>query len=123
MEGEKKFVDVLVAKAEKYVDLVYEVSGVFPNEERYGVTSQLRRSAMSVVLNIIEGYARRRDKVYVHFLEISYGSLKESKFLLNFSKRHNYIKNEKKYLEAISFSDEIGAMLWKTIQIKKSNIK
>jgi four helix bundle protein len=80
---------------DEYVHLVYKLARKFPQEELYGVTSQLRRSALSVMLNYIEGFARIRNAVQKNFLEISYGSLKESKYLLNFS-----------------LVEEIGAMLW-----------
>ena len=100
---------------DQYVWGVYQVSKVFPNEEIYGITSQLRRSAMSVILNYIEGFARKGDKQYVNFLKISYGSLKESKYLLFFVYREKFIrKNE--YDKLIKLSEEIGAMLWTTIK-------
>ena len=70
---------------DEYVHFVYRLTMKFPRDELYGVTSQLRRSALSVILNYIEGYARKRDKVHKNFLEISYGSLQESKYLLDFS--------------------------------------
>ncbi|PJB19449.1 four helix bundle protein, partial [Candidatus Falkowbacteria bacterium CG_4_9_14_3_um_filter_36_9] len=60
-----------------------KITRSFPKDELYGITSQLRRAALSVILNYIEGYARKRDKVYKNFLEISYGSLKEAKYLLH----------------------------------------
>jgi len=100
-----------------YVKKVYYISKSFPKDERYGVTSQLRRSAMSVILNYIEGYARRRGedcKTYKNFLEISYGSLKESKYLLYFSYTEKYI-DENKYNELMALSEEIGKMLWSVI--------
>ena len=84
------FHDELKAKMDNYVHLVYKLTKNFPKEELYGVISQLRRAALSVILNYIEGYARKKDKVYKNFLEISYGSLKESKYLLS---RGNYETN------------------------------
>lgn len=50
-----------------FVHLVYDLSRRFPQEELYGVTSQLRRAALSVILNYIEGYTRKGDKVYSIF--------------------------------------------------------
>jgi len=93
-----------------YVHLVYDLTKDFPREELYGVTSQLRRSALSVVLNYIEGYARARDKVHKNFLEISYGSLKESKYLLHFSLIEKYI-SKSDYDKTVKLAEEIGAML------------
>lgn len=98
-------------KMDNYVHLVYKVSKNFPREEMYGTTSQLRRATLSVILNFIEGYARIRSKVYKNFLEISYGSLQESKYLINFSFKENYI-SENDYAKLNEMADEIGAMLW-----------
>src|SRR3989344_3974575 len=79
----------------------YTTTKNFPKEEIYGLTSQLRRSSLSVILNYIEGYARQRKAVLRNFLEISYGSLKEAKYLIYFSCRQKYISHddEKRLLE------------------------
>ncbi len=98
-----------------YVHLVYKITKSFPRDELYGVTSQLRRSALSVILNFIEGYARIRDKVQQNFFDISYGSLQESKYLLEFAYKENYM-TEEDYLQSSKLADEIGAMLW-TIKV------
>ena len=100
---------------DEYVHFIYAVTRKFPREETYGVTSQIRRSSLSVILNYIEGYARMRDKVHKNFLEISYGSLKESKYLLAFSLVENYL-NKFDYDRANELAEEIGAMLWSTKQ-------
>ena len=114
--GTKKlFHQELKIKMDKYVHLVYSVARNFPREEMYGVTSQLRRSALSVILNYIEGYARGGDKVYKNFLNISYGSLKESKYLLHFSLVENYL-NQEDYQKAMALAEEIGAMLWRSLK-------
>jgi len=101
----------------QYVKYVYRVTKNFSKDELYGVTSQLRRAALSVILNYIEGYARRKGyncKVYKNFLEISYGSLKESKYLIYFSYTENYI-NRENYNGLIKLADDIGGMLWRTM--------
>jgi four helix bundle protein len=106
-----QFHDELKSKMDEYVHLVYTLTKKFPKEELYGAISQLRRSALSVVLNYIEGYARGREKVYKNFLEISYGSLKELKYLLHFSLIEKYM-TETNYEKSIKLADDIGAMLW-----------
>lgn len=102
---------------DEYAHFVYKLTRAFPKDEIYGITSQLRRSSVSVILNYIEGYARIKDKVHKNFLETSYGSLKESKYLLHFSFVENYLL-EKDYNKAIKLAEEIGAMLWGTIRNK-----
>ena len=89
-----QFHDELKLKMNEYAHLVYKFTSNFPRQELFGITSQLRRAAVSVVVNYIEGYARIRNKVYKNFLEISYGSLKESKYLLHFSLVEGYLTQE-----------------------------
>lgn len=108
------FHDELKLVMHQYVRLIYRLTKKFPKEELYGTTSQLRRAALSIILNYIEGYARRRGdncKVYQNFLVTSYGSLKESKYLLFFSFEEQYIASEE-YEEALFLNDKIGKMLW-----------
>ncbi len=115
------FYDILKIKMHEYVKHVYKISRGFPREELYGITSQLRRAAISIILNFIEGYARRRGdncKVFKNFLEISYGSLKETKYLIYFSFTENFI-NKKDYESLIKMGDEIGKMLWNIISRNK----
>lgn len=111
--------DKLKIKIHSYVKDVYKITRKFPVDELYGVTSQLRKASLSVMLNYIEDYARRRSnscKIYRNFLDISYGSLKESKYLIYFS--YTDINN-KDYNNLVNNNDEIGKMLWSTI----TNIK
>ena len=103
---------------DQYVHVVYALSRKFPKEEMYGSVSQLRRAALSVNLNYLEGYARMKDKVYINFLEMSYGSLKESKYLLKFALEEKYIELTE-YSKAKGLAEEIGAMLWGIFDKKK----
>ena len=111
MDNENTYHKKLRARMDEYVHFVYKLTRKFPREELYGVTSQLRRSALSVMLNYIEGFARMRNAVQKNFLEISYGSLKESKYLLDFSLAEEYL-SKSDYEKAIKLAEEIGAMLW-----------
>ncbi len=56
---------------------IYRITAKFPNEERYGLTSQIRRSAVSIPSNIAEGYGRKTTLDYIRMLYISYGSVCE----------------------------------------------
>ena len=105
-----QFHDELKSKMDKYTHLVYRLTKKFPKEEIYGIISQLRRAVLSIILNYIEGYARGRDKIHKNFLEISYGSLKESKYLLHFSLVENYL-SKSDYEKAMKLAEDIGAML------------
>lgn len=110
-----KFHEKLKVLMDQFVHCVYDISIKFPNEERFGIISQIRRASLSVILNYIEGFARKRKAVTKNFLEISYGSLKETKYLLYFSYRRKYLK-EKEYKEALNKAEEIGKMLWGIIR-------
>ncbi len=101
----------LKLKIDDYIHLVYEATRNFPKEELYGVTSQLRRAVISIMLNYVEGYARNRNKVHKNFLEISYGSLKESMYLLEFCLKESYLKQQD-YNKISVIGNEIGAMIW-----------
>jgi len=109
------YFEKLKIKMNSYAHLIYKLTKSFPKEEVYGITSQLRRASLSVVLNYIEGYARRRTAVKLNFWEISYGSLKESKYLLEFSNEEGLINNQN-FKEADALAEEIGAMLWTALK-------
>jgi len=70
--------------------LIYTLTAGFPRDELYGLTSQMRRSAVSVPSNIVEGCARESLTEYLRFLEIAFGSLKELHYQFDLSRRLNY---------------------------------
>ena len=113
-----EFHEKLKKLMDEYAHLIYKSTKKFPKEEIYGIISQLRRCSLSVILNYIEGYSRFKKKVIINFLEISYGSLKESKYLLNLSYKEKLI-SEKEYKKLLILSEEIGAMLWTDIKNKR----
>ena len=73
---------------------------------------------MSVVLNYIEGFARFRPAQKIQFYEISYGSLKELRYLIYFSFIENYL-NQENYNKLTEMADEIGKMLWSELELFK----
>lgn len=117
-----RFHDALKTKTDIAVHKIYKLTRNFPREEIYGVTSQLRRAALSVMLNYIEGFARINNNVYRNFIEIAYGSLKETKYLIYFSYTEKYI-SKRDYDETMALLEEIGAMLWKLLKGKKEDCK
>jgi len=62
-------------KAIEYADDVYTITRAFPDDERFGLTSQMRRAAVSISSNIAEGTSRHSRDDYAHFLEIATGSI------------------------------------------------
>ena len=64
-------------KARLLNKMIYDLTRSFPSQEAYGLTSQIRRSSISVSSNIAEGSGRNSDTDFAHFLEIAYGSLME----------------------------------------------
>ena len=74
--------------------LVYRVTAGFPREELYGLTSQIRRAAVSVSSNIVEGCARDSQSDYLRFLYIAFGSLRELHYQLSLSKRLGFLCNQ-----------------------------
>jgi four helix bundle protein len=66
---------------------IYKETEAFPVSERYGLQSQIRRAAVSMAANIVEGSARRSIREYVHFLNVATGSTFETRYLLSLSTR------------------------------------
>ena len=71
-----KNLDVWI-KSMDLVETIYKLTQTFPDAEKFGLTSQMRRAAVSIPSNIAEGAARKGDKELIHFLHIALGSLSE----------------------------------------------
>ena len=81
-------------KAVEMVTLVYELTKQFPSDERFGLTSQIRRAAVSIPANIAEGAARQTDKEFHQFLSIAQGSSSELETELLIARNLGYLKTE-----------------------------
>lgn len=87
--------------ADELAVLIYDVTRDFPKSEMYGLTSQMRRAAVSVPSNIVEDCARESQAEYIRFLDIAFGSLRELSYQYSLAKRLGYAKNsEASHLES-----------------------
>ncbi|MEO8378694.1 MAG: four helix bundle protein [Acidobacteriota bacterium] len=97
-------------KSIDWLEMVYRVSQHFPPEERYGLTSQLRRAAASIPENIAEGAARSGTGEYFQFLSVASGTLAEAETFLILSVRLGPLKQEQA-TPLQEQADAIGRML------------
>jgi len=92
------------------VILIYRLTDSFPKEEMYGLTSQMRRSAVSIPSNVSEGRRRLTKPEFTHFCRITFGSASELETQLEISERLNFGKSELRN-ECKSLLDEVMKML------------
>lgn len=106
---------VVWQKAHKLVLMIYSVTKGFPNEEKFGLTSQMRRAATSTPTNIAEGCGKSTQKDFAHYLDIAFASMQEVQYL-------SFLSFELKYLDNLAYSNlensitEVKAMLAGLIQ-------
>lgn len=107
----QKFQDLIVwQKAHKLVLGIYKETKNFPKEEVYGITSQIRRSAVSVAANIVEGYRKKGKKDKMRFFNISEGSIDETKYFLILSNDLEFI-DKTVFEKLFDLADEISRLL------------
>lgn len=107
----QNFRDLIVwQKAMDLVEAVYGATSSFPADERFGLTSQIRRAVVSVPSNIAEGQGRRSSTEFVHFLSIAHGSLREVETQLLIAVRLKYL-DDSGAEDAFAVSDEVGRLL------------
>jgi four helix bundle protein len=97
-------------QAVDFVVSIYKLTECFPKEEKFGLTSQIRRAAVSIPANIAEGAARQSYKEFAHFLSNAQGSASELETELLIASRLGYLE-EDKYLIARASLGNIGRML------------
>lgn len=97
-------------KAHQNVLDVYKLTMVFPKEEQYGITSQIRRAIVSVTNNIVEGCGKYTEKDFANFLQQALGSCQESEYLLSLSYELGYLKKNQHEIIG-SQVGEVKAML------------
>ena len=108
MGNAKSFKDLIVwQKAHELVIEIYKITSLFPQEEKFGLVSQTRRSAVSVPANIAEGFVKKGIKDKSNFYNIAQGSLEELKYYLVLSEDLGYTTEGVLPLKA----DEVGKLL------------
>ena len=107
----KSYKDLLIWKRSKDLAvIIYGITTKFPKEELYGLTSQVRRSSISIPSNIAEGWGRDSDKNFSNFLKIAKGSLYELETQLIIAAELNYFENSK-YEELSAEINELSKMI------------
>lgn len=96
MEKSKHFTELIVwQKAHQFVLNVYTLTKQFPKEELFGLTSQFRRTSISIAANIAEGYSKKGLKDKIRFLNIAQGSLAECEYYLRLTRDLGYVNMTK----------------------------
>ena len=112
----KTYKDLEIFKGSYKLSLyIYKITAKYPKDELYGITSQLRRAAVSIPLNISEGYGRKSDLDFKRFLKISLGSLNETTTLIELSKDLKYI-TDGEYEKLIKQYDILGRKIYTMIE-------
>ena len=106
--------------ADTLATLVYCATRGFPPEEAFGVSSQMRRAAVSAAANIVEGCARRSDWEYNRFLDISFGSIREVGYFIELAARLNYV-TPGRAIELQTAQGRAAAALAALLRIRTSN--
>jgi four helix bundle protein len=101
---------------------IYTLTKSFPQEEKFGIVSQLNRASVSIPSNIAEGWGRESSKNYLQFLRISRGSLMEKETLLEISKNLNYI-NDSEFKVISDNIEEVSKILQGLIKSIQQKIK
>ena len=101
---------IVFRKSDELAFQIYRATEKFPRSEMFGLTSQIRRAALSIPTNIAEGYARKSKKELMQFISIALGSHAETEYLFDFSKRLGYFKTDISQIE--NLLAEVGKLLW-----------
>lgn len=101
---------VVWQKAKALVAEIYKITQLFPREEIYGLTAQLRRAAISIASNIAEGKGRNTDRDFKHFLRQARGSLYELENQLEIASELGYLPMER-LKQLVAQCDEVGRLL------------
>ena len=101
---------VVWQKAMDLVTEIYKITATFPGEERFGLSSQARRAAVSIPSNIAEGHGRKSTGAYINHLSIAYGSLMELETQIQIALRLHFVGTDETST-VLAQTNEIGKML------------
>ncbi len=111
MASFKKFEDIMAwQKARQSTKLVYEITTEGQFAKDFGLRDQIRRSCVSIMANIAEGYGRRSDKEFSNFLNIAHGSIAETQSHLYIALDLNYL-NQNNFNKLYVLLDEVSRMI------------
>jgi four helix bundle protein len=102
-------------KADQFAFEIYGASKSFPRSEIFGITSQLRRAALSIPTNLAEGQGRQGKKEFRQFVNIALGSATEAEYLLDFAYRLHYL-DQQTWVRLQGYRREVSSLLWKLFQ-------
>ncbi len=112
MRGNNTYRDLIVwQKSMDLVEEVYRLTRLLPDEERYALSLQMRRSVVSIPSNIAEGQSRKGDKEFLNFLSYAIGSKSELETQLLICCKLDYF-SEKEIEKSMSLCDEISKMIY-----------
>lgn len=102
---------IVYQKSKDLILLIYSLTKTFPKHEQFVLLPQMRRAAISVGANIVEGYSKHSTKDFRRFLDISIGSITELEFFVELSRDLNYI-NDKDYQSSSDLILEVKKLLY-----------
>ena len=104
--------------ADELTVLMYQRTADFPQEERFGLRSQLRRAAVSIPTNLVEGSARESERDYLRFVDIAFGSTREVTYLISLAMRLGYFDEP-----SAAKLEELGRRIQAALSALRAGIK
>jgi four helix bundle protein len=109
-------------KALNLVNEMLALSRFFPKDEKYALTSQIRRAATSISSNIAEGYRKNSTREYIHYLTIAYGSCGELQSQTDVAYNMKYITKDE-YEAVNALEEEVSRLLWSSMETLKTKAR
>ena len=108
----------LFQECRKFIVVIYKLTKLLPNEEKYGLSSQIRRATVSILANIVEGYGRKTRPDQLHFFTIAIGSFREVECYVLVFLDLQYI-NQEQYQYVSKIKDIVGGLLVNFVKSKQ----